>query len=439
MADGSVSVRVTRRGFLRSAVAGAAAAPFILPGSARGANDRVTLGVIGTGGRGTAVMRSFLPLDGLAVVAVCDAQKARREKARRLVATHEAERAGTGGQGGPAAVADFREVLGRKDVDAVLLAPQDHWHAPMAVRAAAAGKDIYCEKPLGCAVADSQAIRDAVQRYGCVFQTGTQQRSSRNFRHASELARNGYLGKVHTVTVAAPGPHYQPKYTGPMTPQPVPDGFAWDLYVGPAPARPYNPGLHAWPDWYLIWDYCDGFIVNWGVHHLDIAHWGCPAIGQEAFTLTCKGAFRTKGFTDNISDWQAEYRFASGLRMRFSDTGHPYAQGCRFRGDKGWVHVNRQGIRAEPASLLSVAMKPSDERLHASTHHQADFLKAVRSRGQPVAPVAAGHVASTLGFLAQVAARVGRPIAWQWQGERLKADADAGRLLARPVRSPWQL
>jgi len=439
MTDGVASHRVTRRAFLQTAAAGAAAAPFILPASARGASDRVALGVIGTGGRGTSVMRSFLPLDDLAVVAVCDCQKDRREKARRLVAQQEAERTGSGEKKGPAAVADFREVLARDDVDAVLLAPQDHWHAPMVVRAAAAGKDIYCEKPLGCAVAESQAIRDAVRRYGCVFQTGTQQRSSRNFRHASELARSGYLGKVHTVKVAAPGPRYQPKYDGPTSPQPVPDGFTWDLYVGPAPERAYNPGLHAWPDWYLIWDYCDGFIVNWGVHHLDIAHWGCPAVGREPFTLTCTGAFRTKGFTDNISDWQGEFRFASGLRMLFSDTGHPHEQGCRFEGEEGWVHVNRKGIHAEPASLLTASMKPTDERLHASAHHQADFVKAVRSRGRPVAPVEAGHVASTLGFLGEVACRVKRPIQWDWSSERITNDPAAARLLARPMRSPWQV
>jgi predicted dehydrogenase len=422
---------LTRRTFLKAA--GAAAGPLVLAASARGANDRIALGCIGVGGRGTAVMRNFLPLDGVQVVAVCDVQRDRRENARRLVRKHAGDGAAC------AATADFREVLGRKDVDAVLLAPQDHWHGPMAVRAAAAGKDIYCEKPLGCAVADSRAIRDAVRRYGCIFQTGTQQRSSRRFRHACELARNGYLGKVHTVDVAAPGPSYQPKYRGSLAPQPVPDGFDWDMYTGPSPERPYNPGRHAWPDWYLIWDYCAGFIVNWGVHHLDIAHWGCPSIGTTAFTLECKGTFRDTGLTDNIKDWQGEFRFDDGLRMRFSDSGHPYAQGCRFEGDEGWVHVNRRGIRAEPASLLKVRLKPADTPLHASAHHQADFVKAVRERRQPVSPVESGHVASTLGLLGEVAARVGRPIRWDWKAERLAGDAEAERWLARPMRAPWHL
>ncbi len=427
--------RMTRRQALRAA----AAAPWVLAASARGASDRVTLGCIGMGGRGTAVMRSFLPLDGLQVVAVCDVQQGRREKARRLVRKHDADARGKADYAGCTATGDFREVLARDDVDAVLLAPQDHWHGPMAVRAAAAGKDIYCEKPLGCAVADSRAIRDAVRRYGCVFQTGTQQRSSRNFRHACELARNGYLGKVQAVQVAAPGPRYKPKYTGPLAPQPVPEGMDWNMYVGPAPMKPYNPGRHAWPDWYLIWDYCDGFIVNWGVHHLDIAHWGCPSVGRTAFDLECTATFRDEGFTDNVNAWQAAFRFEDGLRMSFSDTGHPHKQGCRFEGDEGWVHVNRKGISAEPASLLTVRLKPSDAPLHASRHHQADFLRAVRTRGEPVSPVDAGHVASTLGFVGEVAGRLGRALRWDWKTERFADDPAANRLLARPMRGPWHL
>ena len=428
---------MTRRRFL--GVTAAVAAPFILPTSARGANDRIAMGCIGVGGRGTGVMRGFMGCEGLQVVAVCDVQQDRRERARQLVEAHDARGSGKAKHEGCLACADFREILARKDVDAVLIAPQDHWHGPVAVRAARAGKDIYCEKPLGVAVADGQAIRQAVRRYGCIFQTGTQQRSSRNFRHACELARNGYLGKLHTVQVAAPGPSYQRAYRGPAGPQPVPAGLDYDMYVGPAPMKPYNPGRLAWPDWYLIWDYCAGFIVNWGVHHLDIAHWGCPSIGRTAFELTCKATYRNDGLTDNVSGWQAEFHFTDGLRMSFSDTGHPHKQGCRFEGDEGWVHVNRSGIWAEPASLLKVALKAGETHLHLSTHHQDDFLKAVRARRDPVSPVEAGYVASTLGLLGDVAARVGRTVKWDWTAERFVDDDAADRLLSRAMRAPWTL
>ena len=424
----------SRREFLGAA----AVAPIVLPSLARGANDRITLGVIGTGGRGTAVMRGCLAVRGVQVVAVCDVQRGRRERAKAIAEQHHAHERRSGTYKGCHATGDFRDILAREDVDSVLIAPQDHWHGVIASHAAAAGKDIYCEKPLGVCIADCVAIRDAVRRYGRVFQTGTQQRSGRNFRFACELALNGYLGEVHTVEVAAPGPRYRRSYRGSLAPQPVPEGLDWDMFVGPSPFRAYNPGLMAWPDWYLIWDYCAGFIVNWGVHHLDIAHWGCPSFGASPFEVVCRGTYRDDGFCDNISGWRAEFHFARGPRLLFSDTGHPYQQGTRFRGKEGWVHVNRSGIWADPPSLLGVRLGGGDVRLQESSHHQADFFAAVRSRRDPVAPVEAGHVASTLGLVAEIAARLSRPLRWDWRTERFE-DPEANRLLARTLRAPWRL
>ena len=433
--------RTTRRGLLKAAVA-AAAAPYFVPRSVLGgpgktaAGDRIGVGCIGTGSRGTAVLRSILPFKEARVVAVCDVFADRRNRARGLAGRHYGTKAG---RRGCEAVGDFRELLARDDVDAVTIVVQDHWHAPIAVAAAKAGKDIYCEKPLGVSVAGSRAIRDAVGKYGCAFQTGTQQRSARTFRHACELARNGYLGTVHTVVVGAPGPSYRPGYRGPTSPQPVPAGLDFDMFLGPAPKKPYNPGRHAWPDWYLIWDYCAGFIVNSGVHHLDIACWGCPDLASKPFELTCKGSYRKEGLTDNINDWQGRFVYPGGLRMTFTDTGHPNAQGCKFVGDKGWVHVNRRGIRAEPASLLTVALKPGDLRLHRSSHHQGDFLKAVKTRRKTVSPVQAGHDASCLGLLAEIACRLRRKLTWDPEAGKFTGDDEANRLLARPMRAPWTL
>ena len=431
----------TRRDVLKTAVAAAAAPYFVardvLGGAGRtAANDRIALGCIGTGSRGTAVLRSFLPFKEARVVAACDVIADRRRRAAGLVDKHYGAK---GGRRGCQTTGDFREVIAREDVDAVVIVAQDHWHALMAVAAAKAGKDIYCEKPLGVSVAESRAIRDAARKYGCVFQTGTQQRSSRNFRFACELARSGYVGKVHTVVVGAPGPSYRPKYRGPLTPQPVPAGLDYDMFLGPAPKKPYNPGRLAWPDWYLIWDYCAGFIVNWGVHHLDIACWGCPDVGTKPFELTAKGSYRSEGLTDNINDWQGQYVYPGGLRMTFTDTGHPNAQGCKFVGDKGWVHVNRGGIRAEPASLLTVTLKPGDVRLHRSGHHQGDFLQAVKARRAGVSPVEAGHRASALGLLGEIACRVRRKLTWDPKAGQFTGDEEANRLLSRPMRDPWRL
>ncbi|MHC4484097.1 MAG: Gfo/Idh/MocA family protein, partial [Planctomycetota bacterium] len=276
---------LSRRTFLTGAAgiaAGAVTFPYIVSSSALGAagnvaaSYRITVGCIGTGSRGTSNMRGFLGESEVQVVAVCDVVESRCQEAKNIVDRHYGDK-------GCAGYNNFLDVLTRKDIDAVTIAPQDHWHALIAVAAARVGKDIYCEKPLGVAVREGQAIRDAVRRYGRVFQTGTQQRSDRKFRFACELARNGYLGSIHTVKVATPGPKYKRTYSKPPTTEPIPAGLDYNMYIGPAPMKPYNAGRHAWPDWYLIWDYCAGFIVNWGVHHLDIANWGCPAVTGEPF------------------------------------------------------------------------------------------------------------------------------------------------------------
>jgi predicted dehydrogenase len=430
-----------RRWFLKRAsglAAGAMVFPYIVPSSSLGKagsvapSSRIVMGCIGVGNQGTGNMRAFMQHDNVQVVAVCDVQESRRAKAKNIVDEHYGNKA-------CATYSDFRDLLARQDIDAVMIATQDHWHALIAVAAAQAGKDMYCEKPLGVSVAEGQAIRDAVRRYGRVFQTGTQQRSDRKFRLACELARNGYLGRIHTVKVAAPGPEYKRTYLKPPTEEPIPSGLDYDMYIGPAPMKPYNGGRLAWPDWYLIWDYCAGFIVNWGVHHLDIANWGCPTLTKEAFEFECKGSYRHDGLTDNINDWQAEFSYISGLRMTYTDTGNPNKQGCQFEGDKGWVHVNRQAITAEPASLLQVTIKPNQNKLYESDNHHTDFLDCVRTRRDPVAPVEAGHEASYLGLIAEIAARLKRRLKWDPAVERFVDDPEANRMLARVLRSPWHL
>ncbi|MBW8041481.1 MAG: Gfo/Idh/MocA family oxidoreductase [Planctomycetes bacterium] len=432
---------ISRRRFLKRAsgiTAGAIAFPYIVASSALGnagsvaASNRIVMGCIGVGGQGTGNMRGFLGKAGVRVVAVCDVIESRRQKAKGIVDRRYGDK-------GCATYNDFREVLARGDIDAVVIVTQDHWHAVIAVAAARAGKDMYCEKPLGVSVAESQAIVRTMRRYGRVFQTGTQQRSDRKFRFACELARNGYLGKIHTVKVAAPGPEYKRTYNKPTTEEQIPAGLDYDMYVGPSPMKPYNGGRLAWPDWYLIWDYCAGFSVNWGVHHLDIANWGCPAVADESFELECRGSHRDDGLTDNINDWQAEFNYASGLRMSFSNTGNPNKQGCQFEGDKGWVHVNRGGIWAEPVSLLKVKIKPDEVNLHESVNHHADFIKSVRSRRDPVSPVESGHKASYLGLITDIAARVKRKIKWDPGKEVFLNDLEANRFLSRPMRSPWHL
>lgn len=423
----------------RELLAGAAvvAVPQFVPASVFGKDgetapsNKITIGSIGVGGMGTGNTRTFLGLPDCRVIAVCDAYEDRRKKAKDLVDVQYGDK-------GCAMHADWRDVLARKDIDAVMLAPQDHWHALMATAAAKAGKDMYCEKPLGVSVEESQAIRAAVRANKRVFQTGTWQRSQGKFQHACRLVRNGYIGKIRALEVASPGRQYQPKYKGAMDPQPVPAGFDWAMWRGPAPGKPFNEGRVSWPDWYLIWDYCNGFITNWGVHHLDIAHWGCPEIGTEPFSVECKAVYRKEGFTDNVESWDAKLRFAGGIEMRFTDTP-AQKPGCKFIGDKGWVYIDRSGIWAEPDSLLKVKIKPEEEQLTDSRNHGDNLLECIRSRKDPVSSVDASHIASCLGMISEISARLGRKLDWDWKKEQFVGCDEANKLLKRPMDNGWTL
>jgi predicted dehydrogenase len=435
---------MNRRRFLRGAAAVSVAAsgfPYVVPSAVLGRNgqtapsNRVLLGSVGVGSMGRGDMKSLMRAEGVQMVAVCDVVEQRRKEARQIVDdNYKNQDCRTYG--------DFRDVLARDDIDAISITTQDHWHAVVAVAAAKAGKDMYCQKPLGMTVRECRVIRDTVRRYDRVFQTGTQQRSGRNFRHACELARNGYLGKLHTVEVAAPGPMYQRSYDKPTAPEPLPGEIDFDMYTGPAQQRPYNRGLWAWPDWYLIRDYSVGFIVNWGVHYLDIANWGCPTATTEPCELEFAGSYRDDGLTDNLEGWKGEFRYKNGLRMTYRDTGITNdEQRCIFHGDKGWVHVNRAGIWAEPESLLAVNIKPDEIHLDTGAvgSHYQNFIQCVRSRKDPIAPVEAGHQASYLGMIAEISIRLRRALRWDPKVERFVGDTEANRLLSAPMRTPWHL
>jgi predicted dehydrogenase len=451
---------MNRRDFLRTSTAAIAALglPTIIPTSAFGANEKIALGCIGVGGMGTGNMKNFLGLEDCRVVAVCDTYEERRQKAKGLVDTKYGDK-------GCAMYGDFRQLLARKDIDAVMIAAQDHWHALIATTAAAAGKDMYCEKPMGISVEQGQRILRSVRKHKRVFQAGTWQRSQGKFRQACALVRNGYLGTLREIQVGAPGPQYQPKYAGSLDPQLVPSGFDWEMWRGPAPTKPYNPGRVAWPDWYLIWDYCAGFICNWGVHYLDIAYWGCPALVKEPCEVECQGVYRQKGFTDNIESWNATFTFASGIRMDFSDVTSEQKEktGAKFIGDKGWVHVSRAGIWAEPESLLQVVPNAGETHLYDTSgpgvdvtivqkgdsqraafrdlNHGQNFLDCVRSRKDPISNVEATHVASYLGLVAEIAARLQTQVKWDPKKEKFIGSQakEANQRLSRPMHNGWKL
>ena len=406
--DGSDRVaavrRWSRRRFLRAAGA-AVAAPCFVPGSVLGANgrtaanDRIRTGHIGVGGRGSGILGGFLGDPATQVMAVCDPFQSKRESAKQRADDRYAEEAGAGTYKGCDAYSDFRDLATRDDIDAVAIASPEFWHALHSVWAMRHGKDVYCEKGMTLTVYESQAVRDSVRRHARVFQLGTQQRSDRNFRFAAELALNGYLGKLHTVKVGVPGGRSLPV----AEPAPVPDGLDYEMWLGPAPATPYN-NIKCSYNWYFIYDYCIGWIGSWGVHHIDSALWGAPMFAQGPIQLEGTAVFPTQGLANTSITWRVDVLAKDGTRMIFSDD-RTQPHGVRFEGDKGWVHVVRGGIQAEPASLLKARMKPNDVHLYESRSHQGNFLECIRTRRDPVANVDAGFAATVMTIIADITTR----------------------------------
>jgi glucose-fructose oxidoreductase len=418
----------------------------IIPSSALGLDghlppsERIGVGMIGTGTRGMQLLTAMAPLQDHQVVALCDCRRDRLELAGRLAS--QSRKSPGGPMTAPSLHNDFRDLLDRADVDAVFGVVPDHWHGVLFARVLEAGKDLYGEKPVTRSIAEGEELVRLVRRHGRIFQTGTQQRSWPQFRHACALARNGYLGTVHTIEVGVPGGTAYPT----VRPCPPPAGFDYDMWTGPAPMLPYDPQRCEWLAMYMISHYCAGFISNWGVHHLDIAGWGCPEVLTSGFKVEGTGSMPTSGMTDTWIEWQMTFRWPSGLVLRFSNDGKPYPMGCRFVGDKGWVRVDRSGIWAEPSSLLTVGFKPDDDRLfsaprHADpvTSHIADFFRSLRTRQDPGAPIEIGHASSTLGNVCDIALRLGREVTWDPVAGRFIGDDDANAMRARPLRSPWAM
>ena len=440
---------LSRRQFVAGTMA-AVVAPGIIPSSALGLDDqlapseRITIGMLGMGNRGTDSWNSMKPLPDHQVVAIADCRRDRALAAQKSVNDFYAGRVGQQKFNGCDIYNDFRDLLARKDIDAVWGCVPDHWHGVVYSRAIEAGKDIYGEKPITRWIADGIKVRDAVRRHGCVFQTGTMQRSWSQFPQACELAINGYLGKIHTIEVGAPGGTSYPAEP-PCAP---PEGFDYDMWTGPAPMIPFDKKRCEWLAMYMISHYCAGFITNWGVHYLDIAGWGCPEAFEKPFEVEGTGVLPTEGMTDTWITWQLNLRWASGLKMLYTEIGGKAESGCKFIGDQGWVRVDRSGIWAEPASLLTVKLKPGDTVLRRNagdnaapgyTTHTADFFRCIRTRQDPISPVEAGHAASTLGNVSDICLRLGRKLKWDPTQDRFVGDDAANEMLSRPARSPWTI
>jgi predicted dehydrogenase len=434
----------SRRSFLKKSVLGGAAVmfPHIVPASVLGKDapsNRITMGCIGLGTQGVGNMKAFLGESDVRVTAICDVRQSQIDQAKKIVD-------GRYGDKGCKVYHDFRELMVDKKIDAVSIAPPDHWHVLMGLEAARNGKDMYYEKPVGLSVRHSKALRKEVKKYSVVFQFGTQQRSERNFRFGCELVRNGRVGKLQTIYVGVP-----PGITYPNQPEePVPEGFDYNMWLGPAPMAPYcyqrcrpfdskeevNWGYGIW---YHIYDYCLGMPANWGVHHLDIAQWGNGTEKSGPVEVEGKGVFPKDGLANCLLTWDVKFRYANGVTLDYTDNAKN-EQGIKFVGTEGWVFVRRGNfIDAEPKSLLKSTIGPDEEHLIESKGAHRDFLDAVKSRGTTVCPVEDAVCSDTLTQLNDIVTRLGRKLKWDPAKEEFIGDSEANRMLDRPMRNPWHL
>ncbi len=419
-----------RRRFLKAAAAGGTAVvfPAIVPASVFGANapsNRIVMGAIGVGSQGTGDMQGFLGKPEVRMVAVCDIDRGHREQAKRIVDDRY-------GNSDCKAYLDFRELIGRGDLDAVQLALPDHWHAIPAIEAARAGLDIHGQKPLARSIREGRAICDAVHRYGRIWQTGSQQRSDYHFRRACELVRNGRLGKIKYIEVGLPtggGTNVRPIAQ-------VPDGLDWNWWLGPAPYVPYR-GVSHW-DWRWIMDYSGGQLTDWAGHNIDIAHWGMGWDRTGPVEIEGRGVFPTDGLFNVPTHYRFTCRYANGIEMIVANNTQ-VAQGAKWYGEKGWIHVSRGGLSASDERILREEIGPDEIRLYESRDHKQNFLDCVRSRKETICPVEVGHRSISVGLLGEIAMLTERRIKWDPQREEIINDPEASALLGRSYREPWTL
>ncbi len=466
----SLASRFSRRDFLKTAAAAA-----ILPGSALGQaarsfpSGRITLGVIGWGMMGPSNTKVFLEQPDCQVVAACDLDKNHLQAAVDTINTRY-------GNKDCKAYHDYRELLARDDIDAVMIAVPDHWHALVAIAAANRKKDIYGEKPLARTIAEQQAIVRAVEQNNVIWQTGSWQRSLPSFHKAAEIVRNGLIGTVMHVEVGLPGGHHdfagtEPALLAKLASLPgkitdpalvVPGTAAWNLavtdppqeldfetWIGPSKMEPYiEARVHK--NWRWNYNTGGGQLMDWIGHHGDIAHWGLGFDSTGPSEIEGHGEFPAANALWNTSTiYRVECKYRKEVTQYPGDVtmtiagGHPaIAMGAKWIGTDGWVWVDRSGFDASNHDWIKPDSLPESMRkikLYESAEHRRNFLDSVKSRKPTITPVETAHHSTIPGHLGLISMLVGRKLEWNVAEEKIVGDSEASALLSRPYRAPWKL
>jgi len=426
---------INRRQFLRHAASTSAAAagfPYLVASSAMGnagavaPSNRIVMGAIGVGGQGTRHVGGgiwvqgggFLSKPVVQFVAICDVNANHRNRGVGIVNKHY-------GNNNCAAYNDFRELTARSDIDAVLVATPDHWHVLTSIAAVKAGMDVYCEKPLSLTIRQAREMADTAKRYGRIFQTGTQQRSWREFRVACELVRNGYIGGIKSITVNVGGP---PAWSCNAPGEPEPEWLDWNMWLGPAPWRTYTSKI-APGGWMGYRDYSGGEMTNWGAHMFDTAQW---AMGMDE-------SGPVEIIPPDGKDYKVlTYKYANGTIMT-RDKISREVPGVLFIGTEGMIEVSRDHLIAKPESLLRQQIGPDEIHLYESINHPDNFLECIKTRKRPASDAEVGCRSITVCHLGNIAYWLKRPLRWNPEKEQFLNDPEADKMIARPLRAPWRL
>ena len=392
-------------------------------------SDMISLGFIGCGKQGRILSNYFLSTNEIRILALSEVYKDKSELMLKTIRTNQEKNKQPGNNNDIAVYSDFRELLSRKDIDAVVIATPDHWHAVAAVRAAEAGKDIYCEKPLSLTVKEGRAMVKATRKHNRIFQTGSMQRSWPEFRQTVEIVRNGFIGEIKSIKVNV-GP---PPIVYDLPEQPIPDGLDWNKWLGPNEFKPFNAELappitnDVYPNWRKYKEFGGGAVTDWGAHMFDIAQWALDMDDSgptEIFAPDADHPFLTYKYKNNIIMTHEKWEWNNAVL---------------FTGTEGEMRIGRGKLETTPVSIKNKIISDTQKHVYKSENHYKDFLNAMRTRTKPICDVETGHRTATVCNIGNIAYQLKRRLKWNPKKEKFKNDAEANALLGRPMLNEWAI
>ena len=425
---------ITRRSFLFSSTL-AAGAFTLVPRKVLGGKkyvspgDKINLGFIGTGIQAKVLFERFAELPNVQITACCDVDSQKLDQFRKKVELYYAANMGINKYNGCITFEKYEELIAQPDIDAVVVATPDHWHAIISIAAMKAGKDVYCEKPMAHTIKEGRAMVEATRKYNRVFQTGSMQRSWWTFRHACELVRNNYLGEIKKILVNVGDPAIACDLAG----EPTPGYLNWDRWLGPAPTRPYNEILSPpviqthYPMWRKYGEYGGGILTDWGVHMFDIAQWG---LGMDN-----SGPVKMIPPEDRKAVRGLKFIYQNGVEMFHEDFKRGWA--VRFFGSEGTLDISRSFLESKPENIVYKRLEDNDTKLYRSSNHYTDWIQAIMNRTKPICDVEVGHRTASIGNIANIAYQLGRSLDWDPEKEEFKNDPEANKLRTKEYREPY--